>query len=78
MGVKKVAKTAVGIFAGSVAIDAFKADSKAKDLKEKLVLKGIGSIAASTSFHILKDDIIETVDGLRLGASPKRLLLKEK
>lgn len=56
-----VLKTSVGIFTGSVAIDAFKAASHADKLSDNLALKGIGSVAASISFHTLKDEAIDVV-----------------
>src|SRR4030065_828243 len=37
-----ITKTAIGIFAGSVAVDAFKAAGQANDLKDNLILKGAG------------------------------------
>jgi hypothetical protein len=56
-----IAKTAAGIFALSVAGDAFKADRKATGVKEKLVCKTVGSVAAAASIHMLKDEVIDIV-----------------
>ncbi len=57
-----IPKTAVGIFAGSVAVDAFKAAGHTNDLSENLILKGVGSVAAAVSFHALKDEVIEVAE----------------
>jgi hypothetical protein len=65
MGLKKVAKTATGIFAGSLAVDAFKAEQTAQSPLQKLGLKAAGSIAASTAFHVLKGDVVELVQELQ-------------
>jgi len=75
--VKQVAKTATGIMAGSVAVDCFKAGNDSDDPKTKLLLKAAGSLAAATSFHILKGDVVEAVGQIQQAAQPKKLPTEE-
>jgi hypothetical protein len=63
-----IAKTSLGIFAGSLAVDAFKAEGRAGRFEEKLLLKAIGSVAAATSVHMLKDEVLATMEQF-----PKRI-----
>ena len=65
MGVKKVLKTAAGIMSGKLAVDAFKLAKQSDDPKDKLVVTAVGSVAASASYHLLKDDAADLVDIVR-------------
>lgn len=56
----RILQTAAGIFAGSVAVDAFKAEAKTESTGEKIALKAAGSLAAATSFHLLKGEAVQT------------------
>lgn len=55
--IKDVAKTSVGIFAASVAVDAFRVADESDSPGECLAAKAIGSVAAATAFHVLKGDV---------------------
>lgn len=57
-----IPKTAAGIFAGSLAVDAFKAEAHASTAKQKLLLKAAGSLAAATSLQLIKDEVIDTIE----------------
>ena len=70
---KDVIRTAAGVFAASVAKDAFAADSRTETIGEKIALKAVGSVAASVSFHLLKQDVVDVVQQI----SNKPKLLKE-
>lgn len=61
MGLKKVLKTSVGVFTGSVAIDMFKVEKHAETVSDKLILKAAGSLAAGVSIQLLKEDIVDVL-----------------
>jgi len=68
-----VAKTAVGIFAAVVAKEALTAAGRTNDLGEAVVATVVGSVAASTAVHLLKDDAAEIV-GEITGRTPQKQL----
>jgi hypothetical protein len=71
-----ILKTATGIFSGSVAVDAFKAEQQAGCLQHKLLLKAAGSLAAATSVHLLKDEMLEIAE--ELGQTRRKIVLVKK
>lgn len=71
---KDIAKTAVGIVAGTIAYDALKASRTSNDPKEQLVTLVIGSVSAATAFHLLKDDVTNTARSVKEIGNPPKLL----
>jgi hypothetical protein len=78
MSVKKVLKTAGGVLAGSIAVDAFELSKEVDEPGPRLALKAIGSLAAATSFHILKNDATDIVGDVaeKIGRVNRTKLLK--
>lgn len=69
-----ILKTATGVFSGSIALDAFKADSRMSYHQpvEKLAVKGAGSLAAAMAIHTLKDEAADVIQVIR-GKPVKKL-----
>lgn len=67
-----IAKTSGGIFAATVAKNAFQVASQEDDPIKKMKLNAVGSIATATSIHLLKDDLTGLVDTIS-GKDLKRL-----
>ena len=61
--IKDVMRTSAGILAADVAKASFSLAKDEKDsLPAKVALNVTGSIAAATSFHLLKEDVVEVRD----------------
>lgn len=61
---KRVAKTAAGVMAGAVAVESFRSAGRASTATDKAVLFAVGSIAAAASYHLLRDEVVNTAGAI--------------
>lgn len=60
--IKKVAKTATGVFAASLAKESYQTAKQIEEPVSRLAVKAVGSVSAAIAFHCLKGDAEEITD----------------
>lgn len=74
MNGKRVAKTAAGVIAGAVAVESFRSAGRAYTATDKVVLIAVGSIAAAASYHLLKDEVVNTAGAISNAVQQRRYI----
>lgn len=71
---KRVVKTAAGVIAGAVAVESFRSVGRVSTVSDKAVLIAVGSVAAAASYHLLRDEIVQTTGEISSAIHRRRLI----